>query len=66
MKRAEIQAVRSIAQLHRELAEAYERLAAAGVEPEREPKPLVVSDVPVSQDCLNATRRAMRKKGIAA
>lgn len=33
MKRAESQALRSIAQLHRELAEAYERLATAGDAP---------------------------------
>jgi hypothetical protein len=66
MKRAESQALRTIAQLHRELAEACERLATAGAEPERSPASSPPSTIAVSEECLNATRRALRKKGIAA
>ena len=67
MKRAEAQALRSIAQLHRELAEAYERLAAASY-PET-PKPVNPPKLPClqpSEACIESTRRALRKKGIAA
>ncbi len=62
-KRAESLALRQIAHLHRELAAAYERLAQAA-----EPAPAKVPPAPATADpaIIESTRRALRKKGIAA
>lgn len=63
-KRSESLAMRHIAHLHRELAAAYEQLAQAA-----EPPPAKVPSAPtepVDSAVLETTRRALRKKGIAA
>jgi len=66
MKRAGAHIHRVIAQLHRELADAYERLADSEAPQD---KPAKVAPAPATtppQTVIDSTRRALRKKGIAA
>jgi hypothetical protein len=55
-----------IAALHRELAEAYERLAEGDMPKARRKPPAPKPDVSASPAAIAAVRRRLRKQGVAA